>query len=216
MSVIIYDLNNYPEDLNSKYQEYFNWFNYELSIFQKQSIQALIEGHHSLVTAATGSGKSLPAEFAIQFFTKLNLCKKKVIYCSPIKALSNQKYNEFKQKYPDISFGIITGDIKENLNANVIIATTEILLNKLQSIKSDSSSNINQLFDIDIKKDVACVIFDEIHYINDKDRGYVWKILLCFYLKIFNYLCSLLQLNRQKNLQIGFNEDIKMTQKMFI
>lgn len=173
MSVIICDLNNYPTELNIKYQEYFDLFSYELSPFQKYSIEALIEGHHSLVTAATGSGKSLPAEFAIQFFTKLN--NKKVIYCSPIKALSNQKYNEFKQKYPDISFGIITGDIKENLNANVIIATTEILLNKLQSIKSTSSSNINQLFDIDIEKDVACVIFDEIHYINDKDRGYVWE-----------------------------------------
>jgi len=172
MSVVICDLNNYTKELNNKFKEYFDWFSHDLSVFQKYSIEALINGNHSLITAATGSGKSLPAEFAIQFFTKIN---KKVIYCSPIKALSNQKYNEFKQKYSDISFGIITGDVKENLNANVIIATTEILLNKLQSTKTGSISNINQLFDIDIENDVACVIFDEIHYINDKDRGHVWE-----------------------------------------
>ena len=80
-----------------------------------------------MVTAPTGSGKSLPAEFAIDYFHGL---KKKTIYCSPIKALSNQKFYDFSQKYPHISIGLITGDIKTNPDADVLIMTTEILLNK--------------------------------------------------------------------------------------
>ena len=142
---------------DTNYDEYFNLFTYTLSDFQKQSIQAIVDGNHSLVTAHTGSGKSLPAEFAIQFFTKQG---KKVIYTSPIKALSNQKYYEFVQKYPHISFGIMTGDIKINPEADVVIMTTEILMNSLF---------------VGPIPDLACVVFDEIHYINDAERGKVWE-----------------------------------------
>ena len=85
-------------------------FSFELSPWQKTAISAIENGDQCLVTAPTGSGKTVPAEFAIHHFTKLN---KKVIYTSPIKALSNQKYYEFSQKFPDISFGILTGDIKD-------------------------------------------------------------------------------------------------------
>ena len=145
----------YPNESN--YNEYFDLFPYSLSDFQKYSIQAIVDGNHSLVTAHTGSGKSLPAEFAIQFFTKQS---KKVIYTSPIKALSNQKYYEFIQKYPHISFGIMTGDIKINPEADVVIMTTEILMNSLF---------------VGPITDLACVIFDEIHYINDAERGKVWE-----------------------------------------
>ena len=149
---------NDPYPNESNYNEYFDLFPYLLSDFQKYSIQAIVDGNHSLVTAHTGSGKSLPAEFAIQFFTKQG---KKVIYTSPIKALSNQKYYEFIQKYPHISFGIMTGDIKINPEADVVIMTTEILM--------------NSLFMGSVTEDLACVIFDEIHYINDADRGKVWE-----------------------------------------
>ena len=145
----------------SKYKEHFDLFPYDLSDFQKYSIEATVEGHHSLITAHTGSGKSLPAEFAIQFFTAKKE-KKKVIYTSPIKALSNQKYYEFVQKYPHISFGIMTGDVKVNPEAEVVIMTTEILMNSL--FIGDSSTD-----------DLACVIFDEVHYINDAERGRVWE-----------------------------------------
>ena len=141
----------------TNYEEHFNLFTYTLSDFQKQSIQAIVDGNHSLVTAHTGSGKSLPAEFAIQFFTKQ---EKKVIYTSPIKALSNQKYYEFVHKYPHISFGIMTGDIKINPDAQVVIMTTEILMNSLF---------------VGPIPDLACVVFDEIHYINDAERGKVWE-----------------------------------------
>jgi len=75
------------------------------------------------VTAHTGSGKTLPAEFAIEYLVGKG---KKIIYTSPIKALSNQKFHEFSEKFPNISFGILTGDIKFNPEADVLIMTTEI------------------------------------------------------------------------------------------
>ena len=156
----------------SKYDAHFDLFPYPLSDFQKYSIQAIVEGHHSLITAHTGSGKSLPAEFAIQYFAEK---KKKVIYTSPIKALSNQKYYEFIQKYPHISFGIMTGDIKVNPDADVLIMTTEILMNHLFMMNNSKETQTQLQFQMDINKDLACVVFDEIHYINDVDRGRVWE-----------------------------------------
>ena len=145
---------------------------FTLSSFQKHAIDAIISGNHTLVTAHTGSGKTLPAEFSIKYFTKQN---KKVIYTSPIKALSNQKYYEFVEKFPDISFGILTGDIKFNPDADVIIMTTEILRNTIfNNLTHDNSGNALQ-FNMDIENELACVIFDEVHYINDADRGKVWE-----------------------------------------
>ena len=145
-------------------------FSFDLSEWQKWSLYAISSNQHSLVTAPTGSGKTLPAEFAISYFTSKG---KKVIYTSPIKALSNQKYFEFSNKFPSISFGILTGDIKDNPEADVLIMTTEILRNYLfqQKYKHDSTIVDFQLNIIDL----GCVIFDEVHYINDKDRGSVWE-----------------------------------------
>jgi superfamily II RNA helicase len=158
---------------DSNYSSYFELFPYELSDFQKYAIQGIVEGNHVLVTAHTGSGKTLPAEFAIRHFVSN---KKKVIYTSPIKALSNQKFYEFTMKYPEISFGLMTGDIKTNPDADVLIMTTEILMNYLYSLGSSNSSiNSTLQFQIDIQNELGCVIFDEVHYINDKDRGHVWE-----------------------------------------
>jgi superfamily II RNA helicase len=159
----------YPS--NSKYESYFELYPYPLSSFQKYAIEAIVEGHHVLVTAHTGSGKTLPAEFAIQNFTKLG---KKVIYTSPIKALSNQKFYEFTNKYPEISFGLLTGDIKTNPNADVLIMTTEILMNYLFTTVSKETTTSLQ-FQMDIQNELACVVFDEIHYINDQHRGQTWE-----------------------------------------
>jgi ATP-dependent RNA helicase DOB1 len=191
--------NEYPVENDEKYKEYFRSFPYQLSAFQKYSIEAILEGNHCLVTAHTGSGKTLPAEFAIQHFVGKG---KKVVYCSPIKALSNQKKYEFTQKYPHISFGLFTGDIKTNPEADVIIMTTEILMNHLflYTNKNVPSTTITELHeemegsskgtvgslekgasggtmgspDIDISQ-IACVVFDEVHYINDRERGQVWE-----------------------------------------
>ena len=162
----------YPN--NSKYSQHFELYPFPLSDFQKYAIEAIVEGHHVLVTAHTGSGKTLPAEFAIEHFAKQG---KKVIYTSPIKALSNQKYSEFTRKYPHISFGLLTGDIKTNPTADVLIMTTEILMNALfrQGTNIVSSTTTQFQFQIDIDTELACVVFDEVHYINDVERGQTWE-----------------------------------------
>lgn len=164
---------NYPNTDDNQYQEYFHSYSYPLHDFQKWSIKGIVDGHHVLVCAPTGSGKTLPGEFALNYFHSKG---KKTIYTSPIKALSNEKFYNFTQKYPHISIGLITGDIKTNPDADVLIMTTEILLNKLYQVKSKSqvpSSSIS--FDMDIERELGCVVFDEIHMINDESRGHVWE-----------------------------------------
>ena len=159
---------------NAEYNEYFNNYPFELSDFQKYAIEAIVTGNHSLVTAHTGSGKTLPGEFAIEHFVKKG---KKVVYTSPIKALSNQKYYEFTKKFPDISIGLFTGDIKTNPCASVLIMTTEILMNYLFTLDTNNEfiDERNYDFQLNIKDELACVIFDEVHYINDLDRGQNWE-----------------------------------------
>jgi superfamily II RNA helicase len=171
--------NAYPSSSEEKYSQYFEKYPFPLSSFQKFAIESIVEGNHILVTAHTGSGKTLPAEFAIEHFAAKG---KKVIYTSPIKALSNQKFYEFTQKFPNISFGILTGDIKTNPEADVLIMTTEILMNTLyaKNRKEDITGFNNKsssltMFEMDFENELACVVFDEIHYINDLDRGRVWE-----------------------------------------
>jgi len=162
---------NEPFPPSTSYEPWFQRFPYPLSDFQKHAIRAIVDGDHALVTAHTGSGKTLPAEFAIQYWKEQG---KKVVYTSPIKALSNQKYYEFTRKYPDITFGLFTGDIKTNPDADVLIMTTEILMNSLFKYKeNDPVPSLD--FQLDIQRDLACVIFDEVHYINDMERGQVWE-----------------------------------------
>jgi superfamily II RNA helicase len=162
-------IESYPE--YSAYTEYFEQYPFPLSDFQKWAIEGIASGNHTLVTAHTGSGKTLPAEFAIRHFVGMG---KKVIYTAPIKALSNQKYYDFTQKFPDITFGLMTGDIKTNPTADVLIMTTEILQNYLFLQDGDAYKGGLQ-FQIDIANDLACVVFDEVHYINDAERGQVWE-----------------------------------------
>jgi superfamily II RNA helicase len=157
--------NIYPES-NTLYSEYFIGFPYELNSFQKYSIEALVTGNHALITAATGCGKSTCFEFAVKYFTMKN---KKVIYCSPIKSLSNQMYYNLMLKYPNISIGILTGDFKVNPDASLLIVTTEILANNLSKLNNSEQSLITNL---------GCVVFDEFHYINDPHRGDVWESTL--------------------------------------
>ena len=191
----------YPAENEERFKEHFEMFPYGLSPFQKHSIEALVSGHHSLVLAHTGAGKSTPFEFAAEYFIKMG---KKVIYCSPIKSLSNQKFSDFTQKYPHISVGIVTGDICVNKEASLLILTTEILCNTLflkknvknieqtksnnTSLLSTPSTNVYRVpsltgafgygslqFDMDFDNELGCVVFDEFHYLNDPDRGHVWE-----------------------------------------
>jgi superfamily II RNA helicase len=157
--------NNYN---NLEYESHFNIFPYELSDFQKYAIEAIVTGNHVITTAHTGSGKTVPAIFAIKYFLEQG---KKVIYTSPIKALSNQKFNEFKSLTDNI--GILTGDIKINPEGNLLIMTTEILCNTLYFKKNNMNKILD--FNMDFENELACVIFDEIHYLNDPERGRVWE-----------------------------------------
>ena len=171
---------------------------FAISEFQETAIFAIEQGKHVLVTAHTGSGKTLPAEFAIKYFSSRD---KKIIYTSPIKALSNQKYEEFSRKYPDIEVGILTGDIKHNPGADVLIMTTEILQNYLFKKKND----FGELdFDIDIENDLACVIFDEVHYIDDVDRGTVWEQVMIMLPDTVQFVMLSATLGRRKFSLIGF------------
>ena len=184
--VKICDTNNYPSENEDKYKEHFDKFDYPLHVFQKWAIEGIVEGQHVLACCPTGSGKSLPAEFSLDFFVSKG---KKVIYCSPIKSLSNEKFNSFSKKYPHISVGIITGDISCNPSACILIMTTEIFLNKLYQIKSGKTEillnkdksggttikNNSTSFDMDIENELGCVIFDEIHMITDPSRGHIWE-----------------------------------------
>lgn len=134
-------------------------FPYELDTFQYNSAVAIEQGDTNiLVCAHTSAGKSTVAEYAIAKAIKNN---KRVIYTSPIKTLSNQKYRDFKNKFGD-NVGIMTGDIKLNPDAQCVIMTTEILRNALYNSTK-------------FLEDVEAVIFDEIHYFNDPDRGHVWE-----------------------------------------
>ena len=134
-------------------------FPYELDTFQHNSAVAIEQGNTNiLVCAHTSAGKSTVAEYAIAKAIKNN---KRVIYTSPIKTLSNQKYRDFKNKFGD-NVGIMTGDIKLNPDAQCVIMTTEILRNSLYNRT-------------EFLQDVEAVIFDEIHYFNDPDRGHIWE-----------------------------------------
>lgn len=183
--VVVYG-SEFPED---KIIEAQKDYSFELDHFQKYAIETINEDKHVLVTAHTGSGKTLPAEYAIQKYCRNG---KKVIYTAPIKSLSNQKFNEFTEKYPDISFGILTGDIKFNPEADCLIMTTEILRNTLfqktmmknspkvgesERSSEEQSRSLESLlnFNMDFENELKCVIFDEVHYINDADRGKVWE-----------------------------------------
>jgi superfamily II RNA helicase len=168
-----------PEEDNA-YQ-----FPYTLDSFQQEGIYRIYKNENILITAHTGSGKTVLAIYAIAHCLKHN---KKVIYTSPTKSLSNQKYAEFIEQFDSV--GIMTGDIKMNPDAQCVIMTTEILRNILyrselaknsnEKISENSGENNNNLpsipseLSIDMN-DVGAVILDEVHYINDPDRGKVWE-----------------------------------------
>lgn len=151
-------------------------FKFKPDEFQKHSFYCISKDENILVTAHTGSGKTAVAEYATMHYISKG---QKVIYTSPIKALSNQKYKEFKIKFEDehskilgrqITVGLMTGDNKIKPDADCVIMTTEILRNALYDIGDKT-----KYFENDFLSSLGCVIFDEVHYINDKDRGRVWE-----------------------------------------
>ncbi|GJQ66286.1 hypothetical protein Trydic_g17527 [Trypoxylus dichotomus] len=130
---------------------------FALDPFQKESILCIANNQSVLVSAHTSAGKTVVAEYAVALSLKN---KQRVIYTTPIKALSNQKYREFYDEFKDV--GLITGDVTINPSASCLIMTTEILRNMLYRGS-------------EIMREVGWVIFDEIHYMRDKERGVVWE-----------------------------------------
>lgn len=131
---------------------------FELDEFQKQAVARLERGECIFVAAHTSAGKTVCAEYAIALARKH--CTR-AIYTSPIKALSNQKYRDFKDRFGD-DVGLITGDLQINPDSSCLIMTTEILRSMLYR-------------GADLIRDIEWVIFDEVHYINDTERGVVWE-----------------------------------------
>jgi len=122
-----------------------------------------------LVAAHTSAGKTAVAEYAIAMALR---DKQRVVYTSPIKALSNQKYRDLNEVFGDV--GLVTGDVTLNPNASCLVMTTEIL--RMMLYRGS-----------EIVREVAWVIFDEVHYMRDKERGVVWEetiILLSEYVII--------------------------------
>ena len=146
--------------------------NFVLDDFQVDAIRSLEKNHSVMVSASTGTGKTLIADYVINKYVKTG---RRIIYTAPIKALSNQKYKEFHSEYGD-DVGIMTGDIVINPNARILIMTTEIYRNML--VSRDSSVD-----------DVSYVVFDEIHYINDIERGTVWEESIIFSPENVRFLC---------------------------
>lgn len=136
----------------------------QLDPFQQQAIDFINEGFSVLVSAPTGAGKTVIAEHVIRDCLARG---QKVIYTAPIKALSNQKFRDFCEGYPDL-VGIMTGDITLNSHASVLIMTTEIFRNKILEERSSLD-------------DYSWAIFDEIHYLDDFERGSVWEESLIFF-----------------------------------
>ena len=143
---------------------------FKLDQFQEKSIICL-ENHQSvLVSAHTSAGKTVVAQYAIAMSLRDH---QRVIYTSPIKALSNQKYRELSEQFNDV--GLMTGDVTINVNASCIVMTTEILRNMLYKGS-------------EIIKEIAWVIFDEVHYMRDKIRGVVWEETMILLSNKINYV----------------------------
>jgi superfamily II RNA helicase len=152
-------------------------FPFKLDPFQEEAIAFLREGKSVVVTAPTGSGKTVIGEYAIY---RALARQKRVFYTTPLKALSNQKFRDFQEKFGKTlangvfeEVGLITGDILINPNAPIVVMTTEIFRNMLYSTPIGEVGTSLQ--------DVEIVVLDECHYISDQGRGTVWEesIIYC-------------------------------------
>jgi superfamily II RNA helicase len=130
-----------------------------LDKFQEDSVKAIDDNRSVLVSAPTGCGKTIIAEYAVDVSMEKG---KRVIYTAPIKALSNQKYRDFKQRFGEENVGIHTGDVSLNPTAPILIMTTEIFRNMIL----EQSERLTE---------VLYTVFDEVHFIDDEDRGTVWE-----------------------------------------
>ncbi|KAH7886164.1 ATP-dependent RNA helicase [Phlebopus sp. FC_14] len=153
------DVNKPMTNFHELVPEMAHKYPFELDTFQKEAVYHLEMGDSVFVAAHTSAGKTVVAEYAIALAEKHMT---RAIYTSPIKALSNQKFRDFKQTFSSSSVGILTGDVQINPEASCLVMTTEILRSMLYK-------------GADLIRDVEFVIFDEVHYVNDAERGVVWE-----------------------------------------
>ncbi len=149
-----------------------NYKGFDLDPFQAEAIEAIENGSSVIVAAPTGSGKTLIAEYAVE---KALASGTRLVYTAPIKALSNQKYRDFRAQYGD-RIGIVTGEVSINPDAPVLIMTTEIFRNEI----FDSPKRIAS---------VEWAVFDEIHYMDDDERGTVWEESIIFAPERIRFVC---------------------------
>ncbi|CDF38179.1 unnamed protein product [Chondrus crispus] len=145
------------KDFNDRIPEMALRFPFELDDFQKRAILHVEQRNSVFVAAHTSAGKTVVAEYAIALAAELG---SKVFYTSPIKTLSNQKLRDFRGKFKDV--GLVTGDVSINDDAQCVIMTTEILRSMLYR-------------GADVIRDLMFVIFDEVQFLNDEERGVVWE-----------------------------------------
>jgi superfamily II RNA helicase len=150
--------------------------NYELDPFQKHAVLGIHAGDHVFVTAKTGSGKTFVGEYLIAYWLAKG---KRVFYTTPIKSLSNQKYHDLKNLFPNATVGILTGDIKMCPDAQIVVMTAEILRNLLYK-RGTATESVGLTAAVSLEG-VCGVVMDEVHYIQDPDRGHVWEesLILC-------------------------------------
>ena len=138
-------------------------FPFPLDPFQLEAIDALNQGHSVVVSAPTGSGKTLVGEYAIY---RALAHGQKVFYTTPLKALSNQKLRDFRAQFGAEKVGLLTGDLSLNREAQIVVMTTEIFRNMLYAEADDHDDPL---------ENVEAVVLDECHYMNDSQRGTVWE-----------------------------------------
>ena len=145
-------------------------FPFELDEFQKDACNCIDNGESVVVCAPTGAGKTVIAQHAIHRALEQGL---RVFYTTPLKALSNQKFYDFGEKYGTEKVGLLTGDTSINRNAQIVVMTTEVFRNMLYGTNFGAVA--------DNMKDVRYVVLDEVHYMNDEQRGTVWEesIIYC-------------------------------------
>ena len=145
-------------------------FPFELDDFQKQACEYIDAGKSVVVCAPTGAGKTVIAQHAIHRALEEGT---RIFYTTPLKALSNQKYYDFSEKYGSDKVGLLTGDTSINRSGQIVVMTTEVFRNMLYGTNFGAVA--------DNLKDVKYVVLDEVHYMNDEQRGTVWEesIIYC-------------------------------------
>jgi ATP-dependent RNA helicase HelY len=143
-------------------EDFISEFEFPFDQFQIDACHAVESGHGVLVAAPTGAGKTVVGEFAAYLALRNG---KKCFYTTPIKALSNQKFQEFVARFGEERVGLLTGDTNINSEADILVMTTEVLRNMLYA-NSDTLANLGS------------VVMDEVHYLADKFRGAVWEEVL--------------------------------------